>query len=63
MDEVESEQEDLKPESMEETLSQGGRSMCSGGGGRGSFGEERCIVGGETYGGGGKGERFCRDCW
>ena len=50
MDEVESEQEDLKPESMEETLSQGGRSiaMCSGGGGRGSLGEERCMVGGGT---------------
>ena len=50
VDEVESEQEDRKPESMEETLSQGGRSiaMCSGGGGRGSFGEERCIVGGAT---------------
>ena len=51
VDEVESEQEDLKPESMEETLSQGGRSiaaMWSGGGGRGSLGEERCIVGGDT---------------
>ena len=48
MDEVESEQEDLKPESMEETLSQGGRSMCSGGGGSGSLGEERCMVGGGT---------------
>lgn len=49
MDEVLSEHDDLKPLSIEDTLSQGGRSITIsvGGGGSGSFGS-LCIVGGGT---------------
>ena len=46
----------LKPLSMLLLLSQGGTVSSSGGGGRGSLGSRCCTLGGDTYGGGGRGD-------